>query len=60
MGMQQVDMRIEEQQIAEPEERLQLLAAIAAALREYQRRAQGVDPQAWWPSAKTEWRMLAR
>jgi hypothetical protein len=58
--MQETEIRIEAQTRGEPEDGLELLAAIAVALREYQRRAAGISPQVWRPASKTEWRMTAR
>jgi len=56
--MQEMDLLVEKTQI-EPVERLELLAAVAAVLLEYQQ-AKRADPRMWRPSARTQWRMLAR
>jgi hypothetical protein len=55
--MQQTDFLVEAH--IEPDERLELLAAVAAVLLEYQQ-VKGADPRMWRPSARGQWRMLAR
>ena len=56
--MQETDLLVEEMQ-TEPEERLELLAAVAPVLLEYQQ-ASRADPRMRRPSARAQWRMLAR
>lgn len=58
--MQHTEIRIDERTRTEPQERLELLAAVATALLEYQRRAPKVDSAIWRPAAKTQWRTMAR
>ena len=58
--MQHTEIRIDERTCTEPQEHLELLAAVATALLEYQRRAPKLNPAVWRPVAKAQWRMMAR